>query len=71
MFSRACGAILGVLLLATMLILKLVFFLCNENEAVEIDLSDVEGWKSEYSTAQPELSGKESESEITKAASAG
>jgi hypothetical protein len=44
MFSWFCGEILAVLLLTTILILKLVFFLCNENEAVEIDLSDVEGW---------------------------
>ena len=43
-FSRVCGGILTVLLLATIMILKLVFFLCNENEAVEIDLSDIEEW---------------------------
>jgi hypothetical protein len=42
MFSRICGEILGVLLLATLLILKLVIFLSNEKEAVEIDLSDIE-----------------------------
>ena len=42
MFSRFCGEIIAVLLLATILIFKLVFFLCNENEAVEIDLSDIE-----------------------------
>jgi hypothetical protein len=44
MFSRVSGEILAVLLLATILILRLLFFLCNENEAVEIDLSDVEQW---------------------------
>jgi hypothetical protein len=44
MFSRVCGEIIAVLLLVTMLILKLVFFLCNEKEAVEIDLSDIEEW---------------------------
>ena len=44
MFSRVCGEILAVLLLATILILRLAFFLCNENEAVEIDLSDIEQW---------------------------
>lgn len=44
MFSRVSGEILAVLLLATILILRLVFFLCNENEAVEIDLSDIEQW---------------------------
>jgi hypothetical protein len=44
MFSRVCGEILAVLLLTTILILKLVFFLSNEKEAVEIDLSDVEEW---------------------------
>jgi hypothetical protein len=43
MFSRISGQILAVLLLATLLILKLIFFLCNENEAVEIDLGDIEG----------------------------
>jgi hypothetical protein len=42
MFSRVCGEILAVLLLATLLILKLVFFLYSENEAVEIELSDIE-----------------------------
>ena len=44
MFSRVCGGISTVLLLATILTLKLVLFLCNENEAVEIDLSDIEEW---------------------------
>ena len=44
MFSRVWGEILTVLLLATLLILRLVFFLCNEKEAVEIDLSDIEEW---------------------------
>jgi hypothetical protein len=44
MFSRICGEILAVLLMATILILKLVFFLCNENETGEIDLSDIEAW---------------------------
>ena len=44
MFSRVCGEILAVFLLATILILRLVLFLCNENEAVEIDLSDIEQW---------------------------
>ena len=44
MFSRVSGEILAVLLLATILILRLLFFLCNENEAVEIDLSDIEQW---------------------------
>ena len=44
MFSWVCGEILAVFLLATILILRLVFFLCNENEAVEIDLSDIEQW---------------------------
>jgi hypothetical protein len=44
MFSRFCGEILTVLLLATILILRIVFFLCNEIEAVEIDLSDIEQW---------------------------
>jgi len=43
MFSRVCGEILAVLLLVIILILKLVFLLSNEKEAVEIDLSDVEG----------------------------
>jgi len=43
MFSRVCGEILAVLLLAIILILKLVFLLSNEKEAVEIDLSDVGG----------------------------
>lgn len=43
MFSRIYGEILGVLLLATLLILRLLFFLSNEKEAVEIDLSDIEG----------------------------
>ena len=43
MFSRICGVILAVLLMATLLILRLVFFLSNEKEAVEIDLSDIEG----------------------------
>jgi hypothetical protein len=43
MFSRVSGEILAVLLLTTILILKLVFFLSNENEAVEIDLGDIEG----------------------------
>jgi len=43
MFSRVCGEILAVLLLTTILILKLIFFLSNENEAVEIDLGDIEG----------------------------
>ena len=42
MFSRVCGEILAVLLLTTILILKLIFFLINEKEAVEIDLSDIE-----------------------------
>ena len=44
MFSRVCGEILAVFLMTTILILKLAFFLCNENEAVEIDLSDIEEW---------------------------
>ena len=44
MFSRVCAEILAVLLLATLLILKLVFFLSNEKESVEIDLSDIEEW---------------------------
>ena len=44
MFSRVCGEILAVLLLVTILILRLVFFLYDENEAVEIDLSDIEPW---------------------------
>ena len=44
MFSRVCGEIIAVLLLTTILILKLVFSLCDENEAVEIDLSDIEEW---------------------------
>jgi hypothetical protein len=43
MFSRVRGEILAVLLLTIILILKLVFFLSNENEAVEIDLGDIEG----------------------------
>ena len=43
MLSRICGVMLGVLLLATLLVLKVVFFLSNEKEAVEIDLSDIEG----------------------------
>jgi hypothetical protein len=43
MFSRIFGQILAVLLLATLLILRLVFFLINEKEAVEIDLGDIEG----------------------------
>ena len=43
MLSRIGGEILGVPLLATLLILKAVFFLSNEKEAVEIDLSDIEG----------------------------
>ena len=42
MFSRVCGKTLAVLLLTTILILKLIFFLINEKEAVEIDLSDIE-----------------------------
>ena len=42
MFSRVCGEILAVFLFTTILILKLVFFLCKEKEAVEIDLSDIE-----------------------------
>ena len=44
MFSRVCGEIKAVLLLATILILRLVFFLRNEQEAVEIDLGDIEEW---------------------------
>ena len=43
MLSRVRGEILAVLLFATILLLRLVFFLCNENEAVEFDLSDIEG----------------------------
>jgi len=43
MFSRVCAEILALLLLTTILILKLVFFLRNEKEAVEIDLGDIEG----------------------------
>jgi len=44
MFSRISGQILAVLLLATLFVLRLVFFLMNEKEAVEIDLADIEGW---------------------------
>ena len=60
MFSRFRGEIIAVLLYMTILILKLVFLLSNENEAVEIDLSDIEGWQSEHLPAQAELPGKES-----------
>ncbi len=44
MFSRVYGEILAVLLLTTIFILKLVFFLSNVKDAVDIDLSDIEGW---------------------------
>jgi hypothetical protein len=44
MFSRVSGQILAVLLLATIFMLRLLFFLMNEKEAVEIDLGDIEGW---------------------------
>ena len=43
MSSRVRGEVLALLLLRTILFLKLVFFLTSENEAVEIDLGDVEG----------------------------
>ena len=44
MFSQVCGQILAVLLLATILILRLVFLLRNEKETVEIGLSVIEKW---------------------------
>jgi hypothetical protein len=59
MSSRVCGEILVVFMLTIMLILKLVFFLSNEKEAVEIDLGAIEGWQLEHLPAQPEIIGKE------------
>jgi hypothetical protein len=44
MFSRISGQILAVLLLATIFMLRVLFFLMNEKQAVEIDLADIEGW---------------------------
>ena len=43
MFARVRGEVLAVLLLTVMLILKLLFFLSDENEAIEIDLGEIEG----------------------------
>ena len=43
MFARVRGEVLAVLLLTAILILKLVLFLSDENEAVEMDLGDIEG----------------------------
>ena len=43
MFARVRGEVLAVLLLTVILILKLLFFLSDENEAVEIDLVEIEG----------------------------
>ena len=43
MFARVRGEVLVVLLLTVILILKLLFFLSDENEAVEIDLVEIEG----------------------------
>ena len=50
MFLQIRGEILAALLLTTILILELAFFLSNENEAVGIDLRDIERWESEHSS---------------------
>jgi len=67
MFSRICGEILAMLLLTTILLLRLVLFLSNEKEAVEMDFGQIEGWLPEHSFVYPKLEGKESNSETAKA----
>ena len=71
MYSRICSDILTALFIFMTLILKLILYIRNENEAVGIKLLDIEGCEMERSPAQPELLSKELKREIRKAASTG